>query len=297
MSTKKHGPTNVNKHPSAIHGTIEKGKKKKRRRSSKGEEEKQRKRERIELSGTSGSDLEAISSDSNSESRSSEVFEMASGSEPRSLGADIRAEIVSALGDEKIIEMLSKAFAKQIVKDLNEEVKELKTEVEGLKRQGSETKVRMDTFDNRLDKFEQNEKANNVIATGIPADKTSKEGIRKLLNNKLSCNIAPSDIQYTLELNKDEENAKSTVRIAFNNKDKKKQVMKSKKALKGNEIWLGDDLTKYRSDIAFHARKAVKGNKISQTWVTGGTVFIKKTENAKPIKINNICDIPGYVAQ
>jgi hypothetical protein len=155
----------------------------------------------------------------------------------------------------------------------------------------------MDTFDNRLDKFEQNEKANNVIATGVPADKTSKEEVRKILNTKLSCNLAPSDIQYTLELNKDEEKGKSTVRIAFSNKEKKKQVTKSKKKLKGYQMWLGDDLTKYRSDIAFHARKAVKEKEISQTWVTGGTVFIKKTDNAKPTKLNNILDVPGYIPQ
>jgi hypothetical protein len=208
----------------------------------------------------------------------------------RSLGADIRAEIVSVLGDTHVMEMLSKAFAKQIVKDLNEDV-------EDLKRQGAVAKERMDNFDIRLDKFEQKEKENNIVATGIPVDKTSKEDVRKILNKKLSCNIAPTDTVYTLELNHDEETEKSTIRIVFSNKDKKDQIMKCKKKLKGHELWLGDDLTKHRSDIAYHARQAVKQGKINQTWVTGGNVFVKMTAKAKPTKINTIGDIPGHIEE
>jgi hypothetical protein len=168
MSTKQRVSKDVNKHPSSIEG-----KQKKRRRSSKDLIE--NKREKLEFSTSSdSSDNEGITMANQAE---------AATSSGRSLGADIRAEIVSALGDQNIIEMLSKAFAKQIVQDL-------KTEVDELKQQGAETKKRMDTFDSRLDKIEQKERENNVVATGIPSDKISKDEVRKILNKKLNCNVS-----------------------------------------------------------------------------------------------------------
>ena len=305
MSTKTHGSDSrlKNKHPLAIQGKTRVDKKKRRRSSV---EEVENKRNRVEEESQSDTESSSLESDSECEENLDLNFEMAESSGNASsstgLGADIRAEIISALADEKLMTMLSKAFAKQIVHDLNSKIKDLA-------EKGEEAEKRMDSFDERLnqteekekekdvrlDKLEQKEKENNVIVSGVPTNKTSKDGIRKLLNEKLKCNINSPDILFTSEINT--EDGKSTVRVAFTNKDKRKQLMKAKKQLRGQSLWLSDDLTKYRSSLAYHARQAVKNGNANLSWVTGGNVFVKKTAKDKPKKINTLDDIPGYVKQ
>jgi hypothetical protein len=96
-----------------------------------------------------------------------------------------------------------------------------------------------------------------------------------------------------LKLNGGDDNGRSRVRVVFNNIEKKRQIMKAKKKLKGNEMWIGDDLTSYRSNLAYHARQAVKSGQANQTWVTEGKIFLKRTAKAKPETIHTIQDIPG----
>jgi hypothetical protein len=131
-----------------------------------------------------------------------------------------------------------------------------------------------------------------VIVSGVPTNKTSNYDIRKLLNEKLKCNINPPDILYTSEINT--EDGKSTVRLAFTDKEKRQQLMKAKKKLKGQNMWLSDDLTKYRSSLAYHARQAVKNGNANLSLGTGRNVSMRKTTRDKLKKINNLEDIPGY---
>jgi hypothetical protein len=202
---------------------------------------------------------------------------------------NLAAELIIAMSDPNVMDMLSTAFAMKITQDLN-------LKIESVEKKVTEIEKRGDSFDERIDLFEQKELESNVVMSGVPSTKTNKEEIRKLLNENLQCNVETTDIKYTLKLGKKEEE-KSSVRIVFNNKAKKEQVMKSKKKLKGQDMWLCDDLTDYRRHLAFHSCKAVKEGRATQTWVTDGKVFLKKTPSEKPQKITKLEDIPGLGAQ
>jgi hypothetical protein len=98
-----------------------------------------------------------------------------------------------------------------------------------VKEMAEETDKRVDDLQMRMNEYEQEKQEKNIIASGIPSDQTGKEEVRRLLNDKLKCNIAPTDIVYTLKFGKEENNETTSVKIAFSSKDKKKQIMGQKK--------------------------------------------------------------------
>jgi hypothetical protein len=93
---------------------------------------------------------------------------------------------------------------------------------------------------------------------------------------------------------KGENSTEARVKIAFTTEDKKKQLMEKKKILKGENIWLIDELTPYRRRLAYMSRQAVRGGHAHKTWTTSGKVFIKETASSSPIKVRKTSDIPGH---
>ena len=96
-----------------------------------------------------------------------------------------------------------------------------------------------------------------------------------------------------MKLSSGEDAAKSNVRVAFSNEANKKQVMSQRKKLRGEELWITDDLTPYRNHLAFLARQAVKNGHAHQSWVASGKIFIKLAEKSKPTKVRAPSDIPN----
>ena len=90
-----------------------------------------------------------------------------------------------------------------------------------------------DGVDMRLDNFEQREKENNMIISGL-GDNMTKNDIVKKLNEHHGTTLKPKDIQHTLKL---EHRAQARrIRVAFKDGFKKRQVVKTKTKLKGKSI-------------------------------------------------------------
>ena len=77
---------------------------------------------------------------------------------------------------------------------------------------------------------------------------------------------------------------------------KKDEIIKEKTKLKDTDIWLSDDLTKRRSELAYAARQAVKNGKINMTWVHDSKIFTKKKANDKPSILYDIEDLPNWLS-
>ena len=84
------------------------------------------------------------------------------------------------------------------------------------------------------------------------------------------------------------------VRVAFNDQTVKDIVMNKKEGLKGQrDLWICDDLTQYRSNLAYLARTSKQRGNIADTWTFDNHVFIRKRAEEKPMKIQRPEDIPG----
>jgi hypothetical protein len=285
MSTRTHG-TIAQKHAfsSRLSGKISKRIKRKRSLDEKTENKRDRLDENIDL------EEEDYLTDSTLDLDPEETFseEMAGSSSSIAGGSsNLAADLIKAMSDETVMGMLSSAFAKKISEDMTKKIEEVEMRV-------IENEKRADQFDQRIDNYEQRDLECNAIISGVPSDQATKDDIRKILNEKLKCNVATTDIQYIVKINGGEESEKSNVKIAFTSKEKKTQIMQAKKKLKGEDIWITDDLTTYRRNLAYQARQAVRNGLAKQTWVTDGKVFLKITTKDKPQKIQFVHEIPGH---
>ena len=206
---------------------------------------------------------------------------------------DTVQNLIKALTDVRVQTTLKHTMneALEVYKQENNE------RIEAIEQEMLETNDRMSTVEIDVDELKQKEKENNIIISGVDDEKKTKGGIRKLLNEKLQCSVIEDDINYIVKLIKRDEAGKaqetSQVKVVFHEKSVKMRVFKSKNKLKGDDhIWLSDDLTPYRSRLAFLARSAVKEERINQTWVFDGKIFIKITKDSKPRVIKHPQDIP-----
>jgi hypothetical protein len=191
-------------------------------------------------------------------------------------------QVIGALSNPRVLEHLSGAFAKQITLEINADLQQVK-------KQGEETVTMVNKMDGRLDEHDQRVKEANA---GMNNDVTTKDEVTQVLNDNLGTTLTTNDIDYTYKLQNDDSTRPNKMRIAFVSKAKKDEVFKLKKKLRGKQIWLADDLTPYRDNLAYQARHAMKQGKIFLTWVYDNKVFIQKTKSGRPIRIKMVEDIP-----
>ena len=88
--------------------------------------------------------------------------------------------------------------------------------------------------------------------------KSSKDDIRMVLNEKIGTTLSIFDIRNVIKLppSRNNEKGNTRCRIEFTEKDAKTSVMKAKKRLKETRnLWIIDDLTPTRAKLAYEARK------------------------------------------
>jgi hypothetical protein len=101
-------------------------------------------------------------------------------------------------------------------------------------------------------------------------------------------------MNYVMKLSSTRDGQPNRARVVYNDKATKNDIMKQKTKLKNadQQIWISDDLTKRRSDLAFAARQAARHGKINMTSVHDSKIFVKKTATGKPSVIRDKSDLP-----
>ena len=152
-------------------------------------------------------------------------------------------------------------------------------------------------FDKRLDDIEQREKSSNLIVTGVPNGQNVLHKAIELLREKVGVVLSRSDTKYAVRLGEDNRSSNTTpdkrpVRFAFKEVETKNRIYKCRTELKSTSIWMAEDLTPRRSNLAFKAREVVRKGKATKTWTFDGNIFIKTSRNGRPQKITEFSDLP-----
>ena len=61
--------------------------------------------------------------------------------------------------------------------------------------------------------------------------------------------------------------------------------------LADGRIFVNKNLTQYRQEILAKARKMKKANKIFRVWTVDGKIFVRKTEDSRPVRISEIWEL------
>ena len=280
MSTNTRGTkfTSIVKHPFAKSGRVYSDK-----RKHSEEEEEERKRDR--KNSTDCPETDQV------EKEDLIFFDSTPNIQEEMTGEDMKRALIEALKDRDVAEVLTETFDKSARKI----VETLEARVEQIEAKDVERDTDMADIKLRLDMMETKDRDKNIIVTGLPSDCKKKDEVTKALNGLLGTRIYPDDLEQTYKLVKKgtDANAATRTRVIFKDKAMKSTVVKAKTKLKGKNIWVSDDLTAYRSNMAYQARQAVRNQIYEQTWVHDGKIFVKRTGQIRPTKMTSPGDLIG----
>jgi hypothetical protein len=151
----------------------------------------------------------------------------------------------------------------QVLDEKNRQIETLNNKVEGL--------------ENKIDELEQYSRRNSVRIHGLPEDpqRTTEDISMSLLRNKLVVNIEPWQVTACHRIGAPHPNKPRPIILKLSSYDKKKQIIKSRRKLKGTKIVVFEDMTKTRSNILKHARRLKSDKLIKDCWSINGTTIIK----------------------
>ena len=106
--------------------------------------------------------------------------------------------------------------------------------------------------------------------------------------------LDPNMISTCHTLPRKEGNTKPLIIMRFANRKAKMELLSQTSKLKRTSVYLNDHLTKRNAEIARAARILKKQEKIHATWTRSCKIWIKPTENAKPIMVRNLDELNSY---
>jgi hypothetical protein len=174
------------------------------------------------------------------------------------------------------------------------EIDKLKTELVDLKQENKERNTEIENLQLDVDGLVQEKKDKNLIVTGLTEQQLDRDSAIQLLNDKLHKNIRKEEIEYVVKLKNARSNQPNRLRMVFRDKDRKMEIFKQRTKLKDSdqEIWLSDELTKQKNELAFAARQSMRDRRINTTWVYDSKVFVKIKATDKPRIIKSKNDLP-----
>ena len=247
---------------------------------------------------------------------------------PRSSkGADSDSieDIVSALRDERVLAALGTVIEAKLY-EMMQTVSNLKTENARLSSEVVEVQKELITAKSKIVALEAYNRRENLIITGIPASSysdaatggtdrdegannyTLEETVLELCNKRLNVPITSADISIVHKLKSPRSQGPCPVIIRFVNRKARDLVYAARRKLRLSPqqntnvdslqlppIYINEDLPKETATIFREARQLVKQKKIFRTWTSGGTVYIKHSndDSSRPVKILSVDSLRG----
>ncbi len=152
----------------------------------------------------------------------------------------------------------------------------------------------------KIDQLEQFTKANNIRIVGMKEE--DGEDIRRkvidLAQSQLNIqNIGIDTIKEAGRMGKRNPTKTRDVLVIFNNSTLRDQIYRKRKLLmnKNDPIYINEDLTQYRSQLFFEARKIRKRGQLFGAWTQGGNVLIKLNQNDIPRAVSSLHNLMTLV--
>lgn len=187
----------------------------------------------------------------------------------------------AALQEQTVIEMLKAAIAQPV----SEQISELKELLDVKDRKINDLTKQVQDLESRCDELEQYSRRNSLRIYGIPeqSDEHLTEQMTNLVNEELA--IQPqlniSDICRVHRVGRQNSNADHQkprpILLKLATHQCKERIYKNRFALKrsSKNIFINEDLTKKRAELARKARLLRRDGKIKDTWTYDGNVMMK----------------------
>jgi hypothetical protein len=118
----------------------------------------------------------------------------------------------------------------------------------------------------------------------MPVTPNPKQTCVHTLKDKLKIKLEVSDVKYATQIGGVDQ---SLIKMVFKHASTRNEIYKARSKLKGSNIWITEDLTPRRAQLAYKARQAVKRGEAQLTWTNEGKIFVKKNSSDRPIIVND----------
>ena len=218
-------------------------------------------------------------------------------------------DIPQLLSAPEMVQMVSKAVSADVTKTLKNEVatefiETLKKEIAGLRDIITQKDKEIDELKDRVDDLEQHSRRNNLRITGIP--ETTDEDTDKIVMDvakAVGVDLELDNIERSHRVGRKTEMGAAAARpilVKFASYRHKRRLITQKRKLthadpkkiaphapwptpaqssqQGSRVYLNDDLTRARAEMAATAREKLKRKEIEGTWVRDGVIFVKTSD-------------------
>ncbi len=179
---------------------------------------------------------------------------------------------------------------------------------------------RINELERRVNDLEQHSRKRNIIVTGLnvhsyahaatrprstrgSANVTDGEDVSesnemrknfvKFAQDKLNVSVEEIEITAIHDLPKRKDGTTPVI-VQLSSVDKKTDLMRKRKCLKGSNVFLNDQLTKVNNDLFAEARRLKRENKLYGTWTMNCNIYVKKTEHDKKVQIKCKGDLETF---
>ena len=190
------------------------------------------------------------------------------------------------------LEKLAKIFATHCHVLIDASLKKTEEKIAAVDNKTIELDNRVKMLEKMADESEQNRREYNLIIRGAAKSETPKITVSEQLTRSTAILVTPEDIKYVIKIdNKDGNLPTDSFKISFYQKKKRDDVYGRRASLKGSTVYLSEDLTPKRCQLAYEARQYARAHPGSTTWTFDGKIFIKDSLNDKPRLITNITEL------
>ena len=210
-------------------------------------------------------------------------------------GGDSGRELLSDVTIMKIVDAVSSRVKADMAKELSTmrgEVVRLRAEIAkkdemlaDLRECLQDTITRQEKIERRQDEAEQYSRRNCVRIHGIPeTDDENTDNIIVKLCGEIGADIFQDNIDRSHRVGRRSEKYDRPILCKFTSHKSKLSLLRRKKKLKdidvgklfgARTIFVNEDLTKQRAEVASRARALKRDKEITDCWTTDGIIFVK----------------------
>ena len=216
-----------------------------------------------DLSDLSDSEFDPVSSEKMASSKNVNIAD------------DLKGALISALKDPEVVNLLIDTLRTEIKNTVQSEIAELKTIITNKDTQIRELESKLKDSTEELEIYGRR---NGVRIHGIP--EVSGENTDEIvlgIASDIGAEIPDFALGRSHRVGPKVDQRPRPIIAKFIGHNYKVRLMRNKGKLRGStpQIFINEDLTKTRADIAKRARKLKKDGKISDTWTRDGLIFVK----------------------
>ena len=144
----------------------------------------------------------------------------------------------------------------------------------------------------KMDQLEQGTKENNIKISGMMEDEGEdiRAKVVDLVKDQLKLQtMGIDDIKYAGRMGKKNQNKARDILVKLNSNTLRDTIYKRRKLLmrKDDPVYINEDLTQYRNQLFYEARKLRKRGHLFGAWTQGGNIMVKLTEDDIPYAVRS----------